>query len=534
MAQTFAAINRETTILMTIEQAPLENSENIDSSDNTKDTFAAIDLGSNSFHLIVAEVKNDQLLIIDRMKEMVRLASGLNEKGELTEESQNIALDCLARFGQRLKNIASKNIRIVGTNTLRRAKNSRQFIAKAQVSLNHTIEIIAGREEARLIYLGVAHSQSENNDNRLVIDIGGGSTEFIIGKGFTPSHTESLHMGCVSMTLKAFADGQLSDSNFKIAELYARLELQTIESTYRRVGWTYATGASGTIKAIGKVLSAHHSLTGTDQPYPGITLEGLQWLISEMIKQNSINQLVLEGLNEERQAVFAGGVAVLYAAFKVLQIDSMDVSDSALREGVIYDLQGRFKHEDVRQRTINHLIKQYHIDTQQAQEVKNTVINLYQQFSDQWPDSQFDSEKTLEWAALLHEVGLSIAHNQYHKHGAYIIENSDLPGFSRHEQHRLALLIRAQRRKFPKQDFKTLSSDCDRALTYLAILLRLSILLHRDRSENALPEIKATAKGKKFKLKFPDDFFTENPLTLVDLQQEADYLKTMKISLSFS
>lgn len=515
------------------EQTQIETNKNT-SSENPKHTFAAIDLGSNSFHLIVAEVKNNQLHIIDRMKEMVRLASGLNEKDELTEKSQNKALDCLARFGQRLKNIPSQNVRIVGTNTLRKAKNGAQFISKAEASLNHSIEVIAGREEARLIYLGVAHSQSENNNNRLVIDIGGGSTEFIIGKGFTPSHTESLHMGCVSMTLKAFEDGKLSESNFKIAELYARLELQTIKNTYRRVGWSYATGASGTIKAIGKVLRAHHDQANLNIPYPGITLEGLKWLIKEMISQKSISKLTLEGLNEERQAVFAGGVAVLYGAFKVLKIEKMNVSDSALREGVIYDLQGRFKHEDVRQRTINHLIKQYHIDTQQAQEVKKTLINLYQQVYQQWSIKQFDSDQTMEWAALLHEIGLSIAHNQYHKHGAYIIENSDLPGFSRQEQHRLALLIRAQRRKFPKQEFKSLSSECELSVSYLSILLRLSILLHRDRSKNALPEIKVTARDRKITLQFPEKFLKKHPLTLMDLQQEAEFLKAIKVTLNFA
>jgi len=502
-------------------------------SEQKKNVFAAIDLGSNSFHLIVTEVKNDQLLIIDRMKEMVRLASGLNDKGELSEEAQKKELDCLARFGQRLKNIPAENIRIVGTNTLRKAKNGAHFIALAEESLNHSIEVIAGREEARLIYLGVAHSQSENTENRLVIDIGGGSTEFIIGKGFSPNYTESLHMGCVSMTLKVFSDGKLSKTNFKIAELYSRLELQTIKNTYRNVGWSYATGASGTIKAIGKVLRAHHDSKETTDPFPGITTKGLKWLIKEMITQKNISKLELEGLNIERQAIFCGGVAVLYGAFKVLQIKSMNVSDSALREGVIYDLQGRLSHEDVRQRTINHLLKQYHVDIKQAQEVENTLLNLYQQVQEQWLIQQFVSEQTLQWVALLHEIGLSIAHNQYHKHGAYIIENSDLPGFSRQEQHRLALLISAQRRKFPRQNFKALSEDCNQSLIYLAILLRLSILLHRDRNESTLPEIKATAKEQNITLQFPNKFLNKHPLTLVDLQQEADYLKAIKFTLDF-
>ncbi|MCK5697757.1 MAG: exopolyphosphatase [Gammaproteobacteria bacterium] len=498
-----------------------------------KEIFAAIDLGSNSFHLIVAELKNDQLLIIDRMKEMVRLASGLDKKGRLSDVAQQKGLDCLARFGQRLNNISAQNIRIVGTNTLRKAKNGHHFIKQAEKMLGHSIEVIAGREEARLIYLGVAHSQSENTDNRLVIDIGGGSTEFIIGKGFSPSYTESLHMGCVSMTLKAFADGKLNDNNFKIAELYARLELQTIKNTYRNVGWTYATGASGTIKAIGKVLRAYHDSKNTSDPFPGITQKGLHWLIKEMIKQKEIDMLELDGLNSERQAIFCGGVAVLYGAFKVLKISAMNVSDSALREGVIYDLQGRLSHEDVRQRTINHLLKQYHVDTQQAKAVEATLLHLYQQVQQQWSIEQFNSEYTLQWVALLHEIGLSIAHNQYHKHGAYVLENSDLPGFSRREQHQLALLISAQRRKFPKKSFKTLPKECVQSIKYLAILLRLSILLHRDRSEKTLPKIQASAKDQAITLQFPKEFFKKHPLTLVDLQQEADYLKEVKFSLAF-
>jgi exopolyphosphatase/guanosine-5'-triphosphate,3'-diphosphate pyrophosphatase len=505
---------------------------NIHHSETPKEIFAAIDLGSNSFHLIVAELKNNQLLIIDQMKEMVRLALGLNHKDKLSQEAQQKGFDCLARFGQRLKHIPDKNIRIVGTNTLRKAKNGTHFIHHAEKLLQHSIEVVAGREEARLIYLGVAHSQSDNREKRLVIDIGGGSTEFIIGQGFIPSYTESLHMGCVSMTLKAFADGKLNESNFKIAELYARLELQYIKQTYQKVGWTFATGASGTIKAIGKVLCNHHNNNIT--PYAGITLKGLKWLIREMISQQTISELTLEGLNIERQAIFCGGVAVLYAAFKVLEIDAMNVSDSALREGVIYDMQGRRSPEDVRQRTINHLLKQYHVDNKQAQTIKQTLLTLYQQVKKHWTIEATVHQQILEWAASLHEVGLSIAHNRYHKHGAYIIENSDLPGFSRQEQHRLALLIRAQRNKFPKQEFKTLSSNCHQTVIYLAVLLRLSILLHRDRSENALANIIAIATERHIILKFPTHFFQQHPLTAVDLQQEADYLKKINVILEFN
>jgi exopolyphosphatase/guanosine-5'-triphosphate,3'-diphosphate pyrophosphatase len=496
-------------------------------------TFAAIDLGSNSFHLIVAQVKNEQLLIIDRLKEMVRLASGLDSSGKLTQESQQSGLDCLARFGQRLKNIPHKNIRIVGTNTLRKAKNGQEFIIRAEAALHHDIEIIAGREEARLIYLGVAHSQSENTSNRLVIDIGGGSTEFIIGLGFNPVLTESLHMGCVSMTLKAFSDGNLSEKNFKKAETYAKLELQSIKNNYRQIGWDFATGASGTIKAIGKVLQEYHEASKNDPPFRGITLEGIKWLKAEMIGQKRTIDLSLGGLNSERQAVFAGGVAILSAAFKVLKIAVMNVSDSALREGVIYDMQGRINHEDVRQRTINHLINQYHIDIQQANAVKECVVALYIQVKQTWQIDPFDSLQLLEWAAMLHEIGLSIAHNQYHKHGAYIIENSDLPGFSQQDKFRLGLLIHAQRRKIPKQEFKRLSEPCNKSMIYLAVLLRLGILLHRDRSKNVMPKLRVKATEQQLIISFPDGFFDEHPLTFTDLEFEADHLRAIDFNLLF-
>lgn len=507
--------------------------EHADNNSSNLQTFAAIDLGSNSFHLIVAQIKNEQLLIIDRLKEMVRLASGLDDSGYLNEESQQTGLDCLARFAQRLKNIPYENIRIVGTNTLRKAKNGREFITRAEAMLNFDIEIIAGREEARLIYLGVAHSQSENTSNRLVIDIGGGSTEFIIGLGFDPVLTESLHMGCVSMTLKAFSDGNLSEKNFKKAETYAKLELQNINNTYRKMGWDFATGASGTIKAIGRVLQAQHESSMNETPFQGITLEGLKWLKAEMIAQKHIIDLSLEGLNIDRQAVFSGGVAILSAAFKVLKIDLMNVSDSALREGVIYDMQGRINHEDVRQRTINHLIKQYHIDSQQANAVNTTVVSLYSQVKQIWQIDLFDSFQLLEWAAMLHEIGLSIAHNQYHKHGAYIIENSDLPGFSQQDKYRLGLLIRSQRRKIPKQEYKMLSKQCNRSMIYLTVLLRLGILLHRDRSENRMPKLRVKATEQQLIISFPDDFFVHHPLTFTDLEFETDALKAIDFDLLF-
>ncbi len=493
---------------------------------HNENTFAAIDLGSNSFHLIVARQQNGQLQVIDRIKEMVRLASGIDEHGCLNKQKMDEALNCLSMFAQRLKDIPRKNIRIVGTNTLRKAKNSQSFIRRAEAIIHHEIEIIAGREEARLIYLGVAHGQSDSDSKRLVMDIGGGSTEFIIGQGFEPILTESLYMGCVSMTQQAFANGKLNEKNFNRAILAAELELRSIRNQYLRHGWSISTGASGTIKAVGNVLLAQFK-----NSYRGITPEGLMWLKENMIAQKHIGKLSLQGLAPERAAVFAGGVAIMLATFKVLQIDLMIVSDSALREGLVYDMLGRIKHEDVRQRTIEHLKKQYHIDIEQAERIRQSTLFFYQQLKKFWPIDSPDIEQDLLWAASLHEIGRAIAHSQYHKHGCYIVENSDLPGFSRLEQMRLALLIHCQRRKFVLSRLKQLNTHCYHRLIYQAIILRLAVIFNRGRSEKQLPQMSLQADDKRITLQFPATYIQTHPLTFADLKQENKYLKKVGFKL---
>ncbi len=495
-------------------------------STNQDNLFAAIDLGSNSFHLIVAREQNGQLQVIDKIKEMVRLASGIDKNGCLSEERSSIALKCLSIFGQRLKDISPKNIRIVGTNTLRKAKNSNQFIQLAEQAVKHEIEVIAGREEARLIYLGVAHAQADNTSKRLVMDIGGGSTEFIIGQGFEPTLTESLYMGCVSMTLKAFKNGKLNEKNFSKAILAAELELRSIKNQYLRHGWSVSTGASGTIKAVGNVLFEQFKTS-----YRGISPEGLLWLKQEIISQKKIEKLVLAGLVEDRSAVFVGGVAILIATFKVLQINLMDVSDSALREGLIYDILGRNKQEDVRSRTIEHLTKQYHVDTKQAERIRHTTDFLYPLLKNQWSIDRITMEQDIHWAADLHEIGLAIAHSQYHKHGSYIVENSDMPGFSKIEQKRLAILIRSQRRKIPLSELKSLSAECQNRMIYQSIIIRLAVIFNRGRSNKTLPSIKIEAGSNALKIVFPDNYLKTNPLTYADLKTEKKYLKAVGFKL---
>jgi exopolyphosphatase/guanosine-5'-triphosphate,3'-diphosphate pyrophosphatase len=490
-------------------------------------TFAAIDLGSNSFHMIVAQYSDGHLQVLDRLREMVRLAAGLDGKNNLDKEAQERALDCLSRFGQRLRDLPSGTVRAVGTNTLRKARSAGNFLADAAGALGHPIEVISGVEEARLIYLGVSHSLPYNNDKRLVVDIGGGSTELIIGRHFEPISLESLYMGCVSTSRQYFPNGVISKKKMERAMLAARLELQSIESRYCSDKWQEAVGASGTIKAVETVVNA----MGWCEE--GISRDALRKLVDTMVAAKHIDNAQLEGLKEERKPVFTGGVVVLLAIFEALNIEFMQVSDWALREGLIYDQVGRVRHEDVRERTIAMLVERYQVDTQQAQRVEKSALMALSQVARAWGLLDSCSDCMLGWAARLHEIGLAIAHNQYHKHGAYLLANSDMPGFSREDQRVLAALVRSHRRKFPYELFKDFTQQQDEQLQQLSILLRIAVLLHRSRSDLSLPHISYHAESKLLKMEFPPGWLAEHPLTQADLKTEARYLKSGKFKLVF-
>ncbi len=494
---------------------------------NAPESIAAVDLGSNSFHLIVAQPHNGHMRVLDRLRETVRLAAGLDERNRLSAEARERALDCLRRFGQRLKDMPSGSVRVVGTNTLRKARNAGDFIEEAAAALGHPIEIIAGREEARLIYLGVSHSLPDAPDNHLVVDIGGGSTEVIIGKRFEALHRESLYMGCVSYSGSFFPNGRLTASAMRKAVLAARLELEPVEADYRRIGWSDAVGASGTVKAVRQVVEQN----GWSEA--GITHSSLLRLSEAMVKAGHVDRLDLKGLKEERRPVFAGGVAVLLALFEALEIETMQVSDWALREGVLYDLIGRIRHEDVRERTISTMAERYKVDGEQAQRVEKTAQALLERVADVWELDDDGAENLLGWAARLHEIGLAVAHSQHHKHSAYLLENSDMPGFSRQEQQWLALLVRSHRRKFPGGLFKGLSSGTATRLNRLAVLLRLAVALRRSRSESLPTEIGIAVEGKSVTLQMPERWLNAHPLTRAELEIEAGYLKAAKYRLEF-
>jgi exopolyphosphatase / guanosine-5'-triphosphate,3'-diphosphate pyrophosphatase len=491
------------------------------------ETYAAVDLGSNSFHMIVASYSDERIQVIDRIKKMVRLASGLDENNKLSEESMQSAIDCLQEFGQRLREIPRLNVRAVGTNTLRQASNGKQFTYNARKALGHPIQIIAGLEEARLVYLGVAHTVYNDTDKRLVIDIGGGSTELIIGKGFDIYRRESLYMGCVNMTRRFFDSGNITKKGMQKAILATRQELQSVTVLYNAVGWIKAIGASGTIMAINSIV------TNKGWSSNGITRDSIISLKDEVIKAGNLERIQLEGLSENRVPVFAGGLAVLCGIFEAFDIDQLEVSEGALREGLLYDLIGRYHDKDVRDSTILELARRFNLDTEQATRVRTTAIMLFEQVVLSWELDKKVDLKFIEWGAYIHEIGLFIAHAQYHRHGAYLIANSDLAGFSREEQERLALIVRGHRRKYPLEDLAMVSEDEQDKLIRLCILLRLAIVMNRSRHDVSPPTISLATEKKTISLIFPPGWLESNPLTRTDLENEASYMKSVGYSMKF-
>ena len=478
--------------------------------------------------MIVGRLKNGQLQLIDRLREPVRLAAGLTDGHHLKTDVAERALDCLKRFGQRVSGLDSDSVRAVGTNTLRLAQTKDGFLDQAQDALGHSIEVISGIEEARLVHLGVAHSLAEPGGRRLVVDIGGGSTELIIGEGLDAIQLESLYMGCVNMTQRFFDDGTISKTSMRKAILAARLELQASKQHFRRLGWSMAAGSSGTIRAVrDAVMEAGWSDNG-------ITAESLKRLRSALVDFGHADNIELTAVNEDRKPVFAGGVAILSAVFQALKIERMRHSSGALREGLLYDLLGRIQHQDIRESTIQSVAQRYHVDQEQAQRIEETANGLARQLVDSWRLNQQDTGRWLHWAALLHEIGLVIAHSQYHKHGAYLVEYSDLPGFSLGDQRFLSVLVRCHRRKFRKSIVEALPSDAREYAVRLCTLLRLSVMLHRNRSRSNEPAIQASASKNSICLEFPNGWLKNHPLTLADLDIEKKYLKSAGLKLEYS
>ena len=487
--------------------------------------IAAIDLGSNSFHMVVAKAQNGEIRILERLGEKVQLAAGIDEERKLNEESMQRGLDCLKRFAQLINGMPLGAVRIVGTNALREARNRNEFIVRAEEILGHTVEVISGREEARLIYLGVSHTLADTPGKRLVADIGGGSTEFIIGQRFEPLLRESLQMGCVSYTQRYFRDGKITPARYAQAYTAARLEIMSIEHALHRLTWDEAIGSSGTIRAIGLALKAGGHGNGE------VNAEGLAWLKRKLFKLGEADKIDFEGIKPDRRTIFPAGLAILEAIFDSLELQRMDHCDGALREGVLYDLLGRHHHEDVRERTLSSLMDRYHVDREQAARVERKALRAFDQVAKSWELKDGIWRELLSWAAKVHEVGLDIAHYHYHKHGAYLIEHSDLAGFSREDQQVLALLVRGHRRNIPKDKFAEFGAEGIK-LIRLCALLRFAILFHHIRGTQQMPQVTLRANGDSLDVVFPEDWLDENQLTQADFAQEAEWLTRVGLSLN--
>jgi exopolyphosphatase/guanosine-5'-triphosphate,3'-diphosphate pyrophosphatase len=490
---------------------------------------AAVDLGSNSFHMMVARADGAELQVIDRLREPIRLAAGLDADKRLHPEAQARALACLQRFGQRLRGLPQQHVRAVGTNTMRRMRRSEDFLAAAEMALGHEIEIIAGAEEARLVYGGVVHGMGRAQPRRLVVDIGGGSTEVIIGQGPNPKLMESVSLGCVTHHQLYFEDGDITRQQFRKARLAARVQLEFLERRYRKAGWDVAIGASGTVRGVWRVMMANGWCE------QDLTREGLEKVIELVLERGHVSKIDFPALREDRRPVFAGGLAALAGVFDALALEKMETSERALREGVIYDLLGRLSNHDVRDESVNAMARRYAVDLKHAEAVQRTALKILEQTGKSLNLEPKFCAMFLGWAARLHEIGLAISHSAYHKHGEYIIKHCDLQGFSQTDQKLLAALVRVHRGKFAMLTFDDLPSLWVEPLRQLTMIFRLAVLLHRSRTPDLRPPVKVSANRRLVDISFSQKtWLARHPLTQTDLEREAEYLNAIGVRLKVS
>jgi len=492
--------------------------------DYAPQTVAAVDLGSNSFHMIVVRNDAGKLHVVDRLKESVRLAGGLTADRTLDAAACERALACLERFGQRLRGLAHDHVRAVGTNTLRRARGADDFIERASAALGHPVEVIYGAEEARLIYGGVIQDLGDEWPRRLVIDIGGGSTELIIGEQARPVLVESVSLGAVVQMQRFFSDGKITRKSWQAAVMDTRLTLEPIARAYRQTGWDIALGASGSVKSILRAAGAQ----GAEET---ITPKSLRELGRAVVKAGRVDKLSLPGVSDDRRAIFPGGLAVLTGIFESLDIEAMRVSDKALREGVVADLLGRLHDHDAREEGVVAASRRHDVDQGQGARVAATAIRLLGHAEDDDDPSSAMAVRLLRWAGLLHEIGLSISHKGYHKHGEYILRNADLLGFSRADQAILATLVRLHRGRFREDIVKALPPVWHDTAQRLAIVLRLAVILHRGRDPQSTPPVRLRASRTGLCLVCDRAWLDARPLTQADLVREAELLARADIVL---
>ena len=491
------------------------------------DTYAAIDLGSNSFHLLVARRQYGELRVIDRIKEMVRLGGGLEREGRLDENTRQRALACLGRFGQRLRGIPNDNMRAVGTQTFRRLKNANVFLTEAETSLGCSIDIISGREEARLIYLGVSQGVSGHQERRLVIDIGGGSTEIVIGEGLEPIEMESVQYGCVSLTRKFFADGRITQKRWQRAVDCVMADLQELRLRYCKTGWQKVIGSSGTVLAISGICR----LMGWVEK--DIDAAALVRLLDRLLSFKAIENVQLPGLSEERHPVLVGGLAALSACFNVFALHNIQASPYALREGVLHDLLGRMENQDPRENTVRAFRARYGVDNAQAERVRRITLDACRQLQ----EAAFirpTHRQLLGWAADLHEVGLSVSHSHYQEHSGYLVQHSDMAGFTQQEQQFLAALVRHHRRALPRDFARLLPGRLREPLRYTLFCLRFACILCRTRDDSAIPGFRLKVTDHRINVELPAEWQQMHPLTMADLLLEMQQLQPIGLQLAIT
>ncbi|MEM5496903.1 exopolyphosphatase [Paraglaciecola mesophila] len=490
--------------------------------------IAALDIGSNSFHLVVARVVAGSVQILHRVKQKVRLAQGLSSDYHLDNEAQQRGLDALNVVAESLQDFPPENVRIVATYTLRKASNAKTFIRAARNILPYPIEVIGGAEEARLIYLGVAHTNHDNGQ-RLVVDIGGGSTEFIIGQGFEPKMLRSLQMGCVSYTKKFFKNNELKNKSFERAITAAQQELEMIDKAYLRAGWKSCIGTSGTIRNIIQIAQ-NDSVKSTEGK---VTLSQLTSLVKISCEAGTLDKLNISQMSEDRKPVFAAGLAILIAIFKSLNIDHMVFSSAALREGVLYEMETQLTHPDVRQRSAESLATRYDVDIEQARRVHSVTMDIYQQCKDSWNIATKELKSMLGWSALLHEVGLQINTHGTQRHSAYILQHIDLPGFNQEQQTLMATLVRYYRKKIRPSEIADFTQHPAEQVHKLIAILRLAVLLNIKRQDDILPPVSVKVKANSIRLTFPEGWLENKPIFSADLATEERYLHALDLQLRY-
>jgi len=491
-----------------------------------RDLYAAVDLGSNSFHLLVARHERGQLRVIDQLREMIRLGGGLDTRGRLDPETRDRAIACLARFGQRLANFPTLQVRAVGTQTLRRLAQPQSFLIVAETALGFPIDVISGREEARLVWLGVTGATAFGEQPRMVIDIGGGSTEIAAGLARDPVFAESIQFGCVSVTRRAFGKGRITPRRWRRAAEEIAAELQPLQAPLRASGWHHAIGSSGTVRAVQAIIAT------SQNALPGpIRSADVAELRQTLLDAGHIERVQLPGLSSARQPVIAGGIVVLEACMRAFDIDTLEVSPSALREGLLHDLVGREEHIDPREQTVQAMAGRFGCDQTQAERVRDFTMAGFEQIAEAH-GLRLIHRDLLDWSCRLHEAGLAIAHSHYQLHSAYLVEQSDMPGFTRQEQQLMAVLLRGQRRKLGRDALAPLPGRMATAARPMLLLIRLAVALARSRTDSDLPDFSLCGDGSdRFELGLPKGWLAAHPLSARGLQLEKAQLTALGLRL---